>query len=247
MIGRRGRAALKVERIRNYSLNLSKCQFHQITFNDQNFDVADLAETIWIGCNFMDASYAGADMSNARFSECTVENCNFEDADMPCVEFSNSTLLKNTLCKAKLSGAQFLECQLFKNSFVDADFMSSFFDHSNASGDDVRHSAFHNVHLKDTRLFQAKFEGVQIRFPKLEGSSNFEGCNFFGAALQKANLSKYDGDLEDFDGAFLFNCEGTKSEVTDSKEEPDFDSQPDFFQGWRAHQARIGYDPDNPT
>lgn len=247
VLDRRSKKALAHERDRGYYLDLAECSFHTLTLSDSMFQNSRLDGTMWTNCSFQSTSFSGADMTNCQFSECIIQNSHFKDAVMSGVKFSHSTIEGNRFDQAKLNGAQFLHCQLFKNSFVEADVRNSFFDDSNASGDNFKYSDCQYVHLKGTRFFQANFQGLQIRSLKLEGVSEFERCNFFGAALRKVDLSKYNGGEEDFDGVFLFNCKGTSSELPDSKDEPDFDSQPDFFQGWRAHQLSIGYQPSNPT
>jgi uncharacterized protein YjbI with pentapeptide repeats len=229
VIGRRSSASIEIERLKDYRLNLAKCFFRGLELSGLNLNRADLRETVWTGCNFNEIRLDDTSLLNAELHECLIQGSSFKTADMSGFKLSQSTLEENIFDRTRLAGAQFLDCRLFKNSFVKADITNSFFDGCNATADDFRNSNFQCVHMKDTLIFKADFQALQIRLLKLEGTSEFKSCNFDGAALRKVDLSIYHGSIGDFDGAFLFNCNGTNTEILGSEDEPDFDCEPDFY------------------
>ncbi|EEB84635.1 pentapeptide repeat-containing protein [Roseobacter sp. GAI101] len=219
--------------------NLQGFDLSTLSFEKSNFSAAQLQ-----GANLRDAQLQRTSLRSAHLQGAFLNGARLLGADIRWAQLQGAYLGGAHLQGAKLSGA------LLQGAYLGGK--------AHLQGTKLRRAQLQGAHLRLAQLQGADLSEAQLQCADLRGtyfnaSTSFREADFRGAAFYAVDLTDTSITREQLDTMYgdatvtLPGGLGPDHESWPaqwSKEELDWD---DFETQWRAFQASIGQDPDNPT
>jgi uncharacterized protein YjbI with pentapeptide repeats len=189
------------------------------------------------------ACLQGADLSELDFTYGLLEAAQLEGADLDSARLQRTDLRLTQLQGAYIYSAQLQEAYLSGAQLQGADLSGAWLHGANLVGAKLQAANFDRVKLHGADIYEAKLDAL----------TSFYGATFKGSALKGVDFSDSTINMRLLKTAF-----GDATTILPSGHGPDHENWPelwskekldwdDFETEWRAHQARIGQDPDNPA
>ncbi|MEM9139935.1 MAG: pentapeptide repeat-containing protein [Pseudomonadota bacterium] len=215
---------------------------------------AKLYEAQLQGANLIRAQLQGSILAHAQLRQAILIDAKLERADL-----SGAQLQEAHLDLAQLRAANLREAQLQGTFLKDADLQSSNLNGARLDGAKLRGAQLQFANLQGTQLRAADLEsaslnGAYLKHVQMDNDTILDASSFRGAALkscQFTNIFLFGLQIEQvFGDASVTLPDGVRPSDADNWPEHfarDHLDEHEFFKQWRAFQASIGFDPDDPA
>jgi hypothetical protein len=209
------------------------------------------------GANLQGCDLSGLNFNKALFGGAKLQGANLSNAELQEANLGNAKLQGAKLFIAKLQGADLSDAKLLGADLRLTKLQSTILEDAEMEGADLRSAQLIGAYLKDTKMYAANLRSAKLHGAYLEGvefdeATALKTADFLGAQVKGINFTNISISQTQLETMF-----GDASVILPSGRGPDDESWPehwskeeldwnDFHTQWDAHQAKIGYDPDNP-
>ena len=231
-----------------------------IDLRNTNLQGFDLRGLCYDGANMQNAYFHGAQMQGVQLNDADLFYAHLQGADLFYAHMQKTNLSYAHMQEAELGGAQMQGANLAWAKMQSAHPASVQMQGANLEGTDLRdanlneahlqNAHFHGAHLMGANLEGAQMQGVDLFCAQMDARTNLRWANLRGAALQSGDYTNVPQIVDHLDTLFGDATvklpvlpDGVTAPGRFAKRYADRDQ---FKTAWRAWQAAIGFDPDDP-
>lgn len=252
--------------------NLSAAVLTQVDFSDALFfeshlNAADMREARLDGADLFRANLCGANLTRARarganFSSAWIRGAVCSSAKFKGSSFKNATMQACDLTDVRLNGSN-----LRQSRMQGTDFWNTRLKVAHMKGAWLQNATLRETRLQQTNMIRCRLQNAKVDVARLE-DTNLQRSYLQGACLRRIELSPNSSlELAELRGAGFFgvtcDIEITESQLHEmfgdwttslpnglnllNQFESEATDWRAFNAAWRAFQAEIGFDPDDPS
>lgn len=240
-----------------YKLNFDKVSFSKAHLQGANLRSADLNGSNFRAANFQGTHFANASLKKAylaaaNLQQAQLSNANLEEANLNRANLRGADLRDANLQRTKLSRSNLQATELVRANLRNVQAPRANLNGANLKGVELQGADLFRASLIDADLTRAQLQGVNLVRVTLNNGTSLDSANMRGAAVKDVNFTDTGVSQKQMQAMF-----GDASVVLPVGLNAENQDRPtvwikidlgyfDFLDQWRAFQASIGQDPENP-
>ncbi|MDU9003595.1 pentapeptide repeat-containing protein [Sedimentitalea todarodis] len=228
-------------------VNLRAAQLQGANLTSAHMNFADISKVHMQGAILREAKLRDTDLGEAQMQGADLWEAQMQGADLNWAQMQGADLREAQMQGADLNWAQMQGADLWRAQMQGADLREA-----QMQGADLREAQMQGADLREAQmqgadLREAQMQGANLWRAQMDGTTNLSAATLRGAALRLVDCSDIIITQDQIDSIF-----GDQTVILhkglirpDWPEIDEFDWA-GFESQWRAWQAEIGFDPDDP-
>ncbi|GHG93145.1 pentapeptide repeat-containing protein [Pseudodonghicola xiamenensis] len=234
-------------------IDLRRANLQGFDFRLLNFNGADLSEAHLQGANLIMAQFQKADFYEAKMQGANLFLAHLQEANLTQAHLQEAFLNRAKLKKAEFRGTQLQGANLSEAHLHDAELNGMRLERAVLFKTQLQGGVLSGAMLQGAILMNAQLQGACLKGAEFNGATNLANTNFRGAAVTSIDFTNTPQITPHISEIF-----GDASVILPGGVTPDHPNWPlhfskerlndsAFHTAWRAFQASIGFDLDDPS